>query len=269
MHSELPYFPLKGKTYSLFGDSGHTRGFYITVNDFVDECLDRFPDTGRLLSVIRANNDKRRRLKKLASKDEASDTISYILRRGKILFSPYTVEVENHLKNLSLKKLWDRRLGTTREQYFLHILEFALVNRINKNKFLSCDKKIALLPYCLQDFTSRCQAEPDEYDYRCKHCSKNCYQNQVTRLLLKHAIDPYIWMESEFENLYKKLNPEGHSLGILGIACLPELANGMHLCARYNIPVVGIPLDANRCIRWWGEFFPNSVNLEELEKLIS
>lgn len=34
------------------------------------------------------------------------------------------------------------------------------------------------------------------------------------------------------------------------------------------IPAVGIPLDANRCIRWMGSFHENSVNLEQLELLI-
>ena len=61
---------------------------------------------------------------------------------------------------------------------------------------------------------------------------------------------------------------KGNSFGILGIACIPELAWGMKKCMKYKIPVIGLPLNANRCKRWWGEFFPNSVDLEELQKLI-
>jgi hypothetical protein len=34
------------------------------------------------------------------------------------------------------------------------------------------------------------------------------------------------------------------------------------------VPVVGIPLDANRCARWWGEFHHNTVNLQQLDKLL-
>lgn len=62
---------------------------------------------------------------------------------------------------------------------------------------------------------------------------------------------------------------ERRSFGVLGIACIPELTWGMRNCRKNNIPVIGIPLNANRCIRWFGEFFPNSVDLTELEKLIS
>jgi hypothetical protein len=45
---------------------------------------------------------------------------------------------------------------------------------------------------------------------------------------------------------------------------------GLFPCIRKNnIPVIGLPLNANRCARWFGNFFPNSVDLDELEKLVS
>ena len=56
---------------------------------------------------------------------------------------------------------------------------------------------------------------------------------------------------------------------ILGIACIPELAWGMRKCMKYDIPVVGLPLNANRCRRWWGKFYHNSVDLEALQKLVA
>ena len=59
------------------------------------------------------------------------------------------------------------------------------------------------------------------------------------------------------------------SIGILGIACIPELVWGMRMCMRLGNPVVGMPLDANRCVRWMGKFHENSVNLEKLNDLLS
>jgi hypothetical protein len=43
----------------------------------------------------------------------------------------------------------------------------------------------------------------------------------------------------------------------------------MKSCRKAGIPVVGIPLNANRCIRWMGDFYENSVDLEELKLLIT
>jgi hypothetical protein len=61
----------------------------------------------------------------------------------------------------------------------------------------------------------------------------------------------------------------GALLGVLGIACIPELLAGMRRCARAGVPVLGLPLDANRCGRWLGEFRQNTVNLDRLELLAS
>jgi hypothetical protein len=62
---------------------------------------------------------------------------------------------------------------------------------------------------------------------------------------------------------------EKRTFGVLGIACIPELIWGMRRCRKNNIPVLGLPLNANRCVRWFGEFFANSIDLPELEKLIA
>lgn len=70
------------------------------------------------------------------------------------------------------------------------------------------------------------------------------------------------------KKLARETLSEKKSFAVLGIACLPELINGMRLCRKNSIPVVGLPLNANRCIRWFGKFFPNSVDLEELRKLV-
>ncbi len=268
MRTDLPYPPVQGKTYSLFGSSGHTREFYQAMNSLADGLTEYHQDTESLIRLIRENSPRRRRLHRLAM-DPGKDFLSSLLQKLEVILRPYINRVEIHLTALKWRGLRDRRLGTTREQYYLHALEFILVNRINKNEFLACEKKIALLPYCLQDFSKACEASPDDVDYRCGHCSKKCYQNQVTRILEKQGIAPYIWMEGVLKSFFRRLNARPGSLGILGIACLPELVNGIHECANYHIPVVGIPLDANRCRRWWGQFFPNSVNLEEIEKLVS
>jgi hypothetical protein len=42
----------------------------------------------------------------------------------------------------------------------------------------------------------------------------------------------------------------------------------MEKCLKYDIPALGIPIDANRCARWMGDFFPNSVNIYQVEKLL-
>jgi hypothetical protein len=87
--------------------------------------------------------------------------------------------------------------------------------------------------------------------------------------LKKYDIEPYIWMGGDMKQLAKYTIKEKRTLGVLGVACIPELLWGMRNCRKNRIPVVGLPLNANRCIRWFGEFFPNSIDLHELENLVS
>jgi hypothetical protein len=149
------------------------------------------------------------------------------------------------------------------------MLEIELTNRLFTGEFKKADRKIALLPYCLQDFTVACKAEKKGFDYQCKHCSGKCFENHASMMLKKSNIEPYIWRGTNFRKLATATLSKGQRFAVFGIACIPELVWGMRKCRKQNIPVLGLPLNANRCMRWFGSFHPNSVDLDELTKLVS
>lgn len=268
-NQELPYSPVSGKTYSLFADSESTSEYYQNISMLADKIQILNSDTPSLIESIRKFSSKKRTLKRaLRIKDTTSD-LSVILNLIDPYLKKFTENAEEHLSKLPVSKILDRRLATTREQYHLYMLEIELTNRLFLNEFLKADKKIALLPYCLQDFSVRCKSEKYGFDYRCKHCSSGCFQNQASKILEANDIEPFIWMDGNMKQLAKYTLKENRTFGVLGIACIPELTWGMRNCRKNKIPVAGIPLNANRCIRWFGEFFPNSVDLNELERLVT
>jgi hypothetical protein len=270
MSSVIPeYSPIDGKTYSLFGESDSTSGYYETIRMLADKILELNPDPHYLIDSITRFSSNRRTLKRSLERRESRNLQTDILNFIHPHLIRYTVNTEEHLKTLPFSKIWDRRLATTREQYHLYMLEIELTNRLFVSDFIMADKKIALMPYCLQDFTVKCKSEKNGFDYQCRHCSAKCFQNHASRILKTHDIEPYIWMEGNMKQLAKYTLKEKRSFGVLGIACIPELTWGMRECRKNNIPVVGIPLNANRCVRWFGEFFPNSIDLAELERLLS
>ena len=149
------------------------------------------------------------------------------------------------------------------------MLEIELTNRIFAGDFKNTTSRIALLPHCLRDLSVDCRSEPDEFDHRCKKCSKYCFLNHSGKLLMENNIEAYIWRNADIKKKLREAIETNHTLGILGIACIPELVSGMRKCLKYGVPVIGIPLNANRCMRWMGSFNPTSVDLEQLEKLIT
>jgi len=264
----IPYTPVEGKTYTLFGDTPSTAGYYRTIGELADQVVNRCGDPLIVLQTIREFSNRKHFLKRMTLATENSSLISYILHLLNPSLSGYTEKVNDHLRTLPLRKYRDRRLRTTREQYHLYMLEIELTNRINRDRFLNSSHKIALLPYCLRDFDADCKSAPDDFDYQCKLCSKNCWENYLTRLLKHHSITAYVWKGAGLKKLAREVATKNQTFSVLGIACVPELVWGMRDCRKNGIPAIGVPLDANRCIRWMDAFHNNSVNLEKLESIV-
>ncbi len=260
--------PLKGQTYSLYADEQSTDNYYFKIGRTAEKYGKLIKDNIRLLELVQKLSSRKSLLKKIIKKPN-NDFTSGLINDLKEEFSVYTREVKNHLRNLRLTKRWDRVLSASEEQYHLYMLEAELVNRIYSEKFKTCEYKIALLPHCLRDLSRTCLSKQDDIDYFCKGCSKYCNINGASTILKSAKVNPYIWRNADLKRLFGILKKKHNTVGVLGIACIPELINGMRLCMKYNVPVVGIPLDANRCARWMGEFHDNMVNLKKLEKLVS
>lgn len=258
----MEYKRVEGKTYTLFGDSSSTNEFYSLVHHFIDELLEIIPDQKILLSEIRkAGKDRWHFNRWKTSIPALSANLDHL--------DVYTRNTNRHLKHLQFQKLFDKTLRTREWQYHLFMLEAALTNRMNKQAFLESEYKMALLPYCLHDLKKECKSSSDGIEYVCRSCSAECYINTITKTLKSYDVKGYLWMQSNLKTLFRSLSKDYKTIGILGIACIPELVNGMRSCEKHKIPAIGIPLDANRCIRWMGSFHDNSVNLEQLDKLLT
>lgn len=256
--------PVKGKTYSLFGDSDSTEGYFRVLDELLDELIPEIGFSEYLLDFIQRRNS----LSRFSIRYKAS-TQQEFFHRIKSKLDIFVPKLSDHLKGLSYwNKINDHKLGFREDQYYFSMLEIALLNRLNKQKFLKTNYRIALLPHCLKDLNANCKSKYDGFDMICRNCSKECFINHVSGILKQHQVMPYIWMRSNFKKLGKKLKNENKTLGIVGIACIPELINGMRKCQKYKIPVLGLPLNANRCARWFDEFHNNSVNLRQLDNLI-
>lgn len=258
-----------GKTYSLYSGNDDTDEFYSELSDLADSFLSFTESKEQLLYIIRKNSNRKRTLRTEKKKVSSDSLIAKLLVETESRLSKYFTGIDAHLKNLSLAEKCDSTLTTSREQYLLYMLEIELVNRLNREKFSSSESKYAFLPHCLHDLDKECLSASDGTDYVCKSCSKNCSVNSVSKLMKLRNIKAYIWREADLKKIFKLARSNGQSIGVFGVACIPELVNGLRLCAKYDVPAIGVPLDANRCIRWMGDFYFNSVNEKKIQSLFS
>ena len=259
---------LEGKTYSLRLRETNSDRYYDLIAALADKCLQQVPDPKTLLANLQALTKSRRRLKRIAS-DRSGSPESRLIELLRQHLSAYTTGVQAHLRERRGFLRWGGTLSTSEEQYHLYMIEIEVTNRFNMSPFNLAETKLAFLPHCRRDLEATCKAAQRDVDYVCKGCTDGCSVNLTSKLLRRHRVKPYIWMTANLQAIFRKARKEGDRIGVLGIACVPELVRGMRLCMGRAVPVVGIPLDANRCSRWWGEFYWNGVNLRKLESLFS
>ena len=258
-----------GKTYSLYGYEEISDYFFDNLGELVDLILQGFRDENSLLNFLRNTSKRKRTLKKEKKANPGDSPIANILYQAENSLSKYFTDIDAHLKNLTVSEKCDSTLTTSREQYLLYMIENELVNRMYKEEFNSSKIKYAFLPHCLHDLDKDCLSASNGTDYVCKSCSKKCSINSVSKLMTLRNIKAYIWREADLKKIFRLAKSSGESIGVFGIACIPELVNGLRLCAKYDVPAIGVPLDANRCARWMGDFYPNSVNEKKILSLLN
>lgn len=261
------YPPVAGKTYSLFGNTENTRDYYKMIRSLVDELVVERYTLEALLNELRNSSARMKTLRKIIS-GNSENLIKQINSKQGSDFKKFTNGVGEHLRSLSLFEGRGSVIRTSEMQYHLYMLEIEVTNRLYIEKFKAAPYRFALLPHCLRDIWDNCKSEIDGADYVCRHCNQDCYLNHISRILKENKIKPYIWTTRNLKSLFREVASQHSDFAVLGIACIPELVMGMRRSTRKGIPAVGIPLNANCCVRWFGSYRENSVDLEELQKLI-
>jgi hypothetical protein len=259
---------LQGETYSLYGSNTDTDQYYSVIRNLTDLFLARCPDEKELLIQIQKAGGDGSFISRIKRGRADKSLISFIRKNLRESLSIYTTSVKAHLKTLPVSQRFDSIIGTKEFQYHLYMVEIELVNRICKEAFQRSTYKFSLIAHCLRDFRPKCKSVAGKYESVCKGCTKDCFIHLGSVLLKKYGIQPYISVSMDLEKLFKKIKDEHQNTGVLGIACVPELASGMRLCIKLGIPSVGIPLDANRCARWMKKAHESSFNVKELETLL-
>jgi len=254
-----------GRTYTLTDFKGDSALYYQLVMELADRFLVLIPDVIVLREKIRTASTWKGVLRTFSRRESR---IRNILQDLDNVLAPFLSGVDEHLRTLSLADRFDQTIRTTREQHLFYMLEIELTNRIHSESFSNAPWRMALIAHCLRDFREGCQSTRGDIEDKCTHCDMDCHVNLGSELLERYQIHPYISVSMDHQRLFGDLKDDHPEMGVLGIACVPELVMGMRLCDGLDIPVIGVPLDANRCSRWLGECLETTFSLEELERLI-
>jgi len=84
VEEDFHYSPLPGRTYSLFGSSSSTDGYYNLIRQLADECLLKYPDKEALLGKLQRASARKRLLRR-ARESPGIRTWRFCLGRSALL----------------------------------------------------------------------------------------------------------------------------------------------------------------------------------------
>jgi hypothetical protein len=250
---------LTGRTYSL------TEGneYYEYIAEQVDKLISKGYDLESLDALI---NER--------IKD--ASPISDMHEPFEVLFAPisaklsiaFTSQLPAFLKNLSPEHSNQEIFSISERGYHLRMLHIEVMNRVMQKGFFKAKNKVVILPHCLRDFRADdCQFEAGDVDYVCRGCTEECLINRTGSALKPYpGFHLYISIERDLEKVFNLARQCYEDVALLGVACVPELYQGMRLSRKMGIPAQGILLNYNRCRRWMGKAHPTSFNVKQLMK---
>ncbi|MEM3411831.1 MAG: DUF116 domain-containing protein [archaeon] len=128
----------------------------------------------------------------------------------------------------------------------IDIFEIFLANKIFEQSYLKTpyQNRILFLPQCLRD--SKCIAKlSPEKGIECISCNVSCLANKIKKEAEDLGYKVFIVPGSSFiKRIILKEKPKA----ILGVACIPEVKQGLELCMDFSIPAQGVPLTRAGCM---------------------
>jgi cupin fold WbuC family metalloprotein len=257
--SYTPETELAGRTYSL------TEGneYYEYIAEQVDKLIAKGYDLETLDTLI---NELVKDVSPTSDKHEPFEALFAPISTK--LSIAFTSQLPSFLKTLSPEDSDQEILSISERGYHLRMLHIEVMNRVMQKDFLAAKNKVVILPHCLRDFRADdCQFEAGDVDYVCLGCTEECLINKTGSSLKPYpGYHLYISIERDLEKVFNLARQRYEDAALLGVACVPELYQGMRLSKKMGIPAQGVLLNYNRCRRWMGKAYPTSFNLKQLMK---
>lgn len=134
-------------------------------------------------------------------------------------------------------------------QYYFNMVSAQIMNEVYSEQFLRCKEKNIFAPRCMRQVKNQCKAVEGEYGLKCKGCSDNCNINKLNNLIENRDIDVYI---IPHETIINKIEiKDKNKIGVIGIACIPNLMAGGWKALRLGFIPQCVLLDYSGCGKHW------------------
>ncbi|MFH2049195.1 MAG: DUF116 domain-containing protein, partial [bacterium] len=158
----------------------------------------------------------------------------------------------------------DKKLRSTpKEKYLLEVVAFKIYDELNRKAFNKTDRTLIVLPDCLSLHNPDCEKKETSYGDICMSCTNSCRAFSVMELAKKYNAE-VTFSKRKLEQQLGHYKKELGDVGVIGIACIMMLANGMRKAIDEGVPTRGVFLSFTGCEHWNDEPFASGFQLSWL-----
>ena len=162
----------------------------------------------------------------------------------------------------------EKKLRTTpKEKYLLEIVAFKIYDELNREAFNKTDKTLIVLPDCLSLHNPDCEKEDKPYGDTCVLCTNSCRAYHVVELAKKYDAE-VVFSKRKLTEQIEYYDKKMGSVGVIGIACIMMLADGMRTAIDVGVPTRGVLLSFTGCEHWNDEQFASGFQLSWLKSIL-
>ncbi len=154
-----------------------------------------------------------------------------------------------------------------KEKYLLEMVNFFVLDRLNREAFNKAKDTLIVLPDCLTLHNPDCLRIEEKWGDICMRCEPTCQAFEVMDLADKYSL-VVVFSKRKLTEQLEHFSGKSGDLSVVGIACINMLAEGMRSASDAGVPARGVLLDFSGCEHWQDPPCASRFQLSRLESIL-
>ena len=190
-----------------------------------------------------------------------------VLSEGYEYFSKEFARIDAYLEKARRDDSGESLRRTDKAVYLMELLAFKIKDELDRDAFNRAGKTLIVMPDCLSLHNPDCEKVETAYGDVCKRCVECCQAYGIGDLAARYRCK-IIFSKRKLTKQLEHYQETMGDLGVIGIACIKMLAEGMRTAAEVGIPARGVLLNFSGCEHWNDQPCASEFSIRWLEDIL-
>jgi len=154
-----------------------------------------------------------------------------------------------------------------KKRYLLEMVSFKILDELAREAFNHSGDTLIVMPDCLSLHNPQCKKVETKYGTVCHRCVDSCQAHHIVELGRKYRARA-IFSKRKLADQLEYYAGRSKDLGVIGVACIMMLSDGMRTAADVGIPARGVLLNCTGCEHWNDVPFASNFSLDWLKEVL-